>query len=89
MTEDPVSIPIEGVLDLHTFAPDEIKELIPEYLGLCREKGIMEVRIIHGKGTGTLKAGVLSLLSKIPIVESAEEAGAGDGGWGATIVRLR
>ncbi|HQG46977.1 MAG TPA: Smr/MutS family protein, partial [bacterium] len=52
---DPIPIPIEGALDLHTFAPREVKELVPEYLTACREQGILEVRIIHGKGTGALR----------------------------------
>lgn len=89
MTRDPVSIPIEGVLDLHTFNPKEVKDLIPEYLDLCREKGIMEVRIIHGKGSGSLKATVLALLARIPFVAEARDAGIADGGWGATIVSLK
>jgi len=89
MTEDVVRIPIEGVLDLHAFAPGDVKDLLPEYLALCREKGIREVKIIHGKGTGALKAKVLAQLKKIPFVVSAEDAGFSDGGWGATIARLK
>lgn len=89
MTEEIVRIPIEGVLDLHTFDPKDVGELLTEYLEQCREKGIMEVKIIHGKGTGALKAAVLSRLKRIPFVESAGDAGYADGGWGATIVRLK
>jgi len=93
MTDDveplEVHIPIDGVLDLHTFQPREIKDLIPDYIQLCREKGIGEVRIIHGKGTGQLLRIVHSILSKDTAVRSFRLAGEGAGGWGATIVQLK
>jgi len=84
-----LEIPINGVLDLHTFSPKEVKDLVPEYLESCHGKGIMSVRIIHGKGTGTLRQIVQSILSKSPIVESHETADNTGGGWGATSVVLR
>jgi DNA-nicking Smr family endonuclease len=90
MTEDdPLEIPIEGVLDLHTFSPRDIKDLVPEYIEECLKRGITEIRIIHGKGTGTLKRVVQSLLEKNPHVAGFEDADPAAGGWGATRVRLR
>jgi len=50
-----VKIPIDGVLDLHTFQPGEVKDLLNDYIEECLKKEIYELRIIHGKGTGTLK----------------------------------
>jgi dsDNA-specific endonuclease/ATPase MutS2 len=85
----PVEIPIEGVLDLHTFSPKEVKNLVPEYIGECLSRGITEIRIIHGKGMGTLKAIVHSLLKKDPRVAGFKDADMGAGGWGATIVQLK
>jgi dsDNA-specific endonuclease/ATPase MutS2 len=85
----PVAIPIDGVLDLHTFRPAEVKDLVPEYLGACLAKKIYRVRIIHGKGTGTLRDTVHSMLKKLPQVASFEMAGPDEGGWGATIVHLK
>ncbi len=87
-TEEAVTLPIDGVLDLHTFRPGEVKSLLAEYVASCREKGIFEIRIIHGKGTGALRETVRSLLSRMEEVESFTGAPEGEGGWGATIVRL-
>lgn len=87
--EDPaVEFPIDGILDLHAFNPREVKELLPDYLELCRERGIVEVRIIHGKGTGALRETVHSILRKLPDVLSFRLAGVDEGGWGATLVVL-
>jgi DNA-nicking Smr family endonuclease len=88
MTEGPVDLPVEGVLDLHTFAPRDIKELLPAYLAACREKGILEVRIIHGKGIGNLQRGVHAILRRLPEVTSFALASELYGGTGATIVKL-
>lgn len=84
-----VNLPIDGVLDLHTFAPREVKELIPEYLSACLAKGIYDVRIIHGKGTGALRETVQAILRKLPYVEAFSLADETGGGWGATLVTLR
>lgn len=83
-----VELPIDGVLDLHTFHPREVRDLLPEYLIACREKGILEVRIIHGKGTGMLRETVHALLKRLPEVVSFRLAGQDAGSWGATIARL-
>lgn len=84
-----VEIPIDGVLDLHTFRPSEVKDLVPEYLKACVQKKIFRIRIIHGKGTGALLRTVHSILKKMAEVDSFEPAGEDEGGWGATIVRLK
>lgn len=81
--------PVDGVLDLHTFNPREVKELLPEYIDACRKKGIFEIRVIHGKGTGALRETVHSILKNIPEVASFRLAGEEGGGWGATIATLR
>lgn len=80
--------PINGILDLHTFAPRDVGSLVPEYLRVCREKGLRRVRIIHGKGTGTLRRHVHQILDELPIVQSYELAG-DQSGWGATVAHLR
>lgn len=87
--EQPVEIPIDGNLDLHFFHPREVKELVTEYLWACRQKGLLDVRIVHGKGTGALRRTVHALLPRLSEVESFHPASEADGGWGATWVRLR
>jgi DNA-nicking Smr family endonuclease len=84
-----VELPIDGILDLHTFRPQDIKELLPDYLAACREKGILQVRVIHGKGSGILRKTVHSLLGRMPGVASFRTAGEDSGGWGATAVTLK
>ena len=85
----PIELPIDDTLDLHTFQPREVKDLVPDYLAACRERGILQVRIIHGKGTGVLLRTVHAILSRLPEVASFRLAGQGAGEWGATIVELR
>ena len=86
---DAVELPIDGVLDLHTFKPGDVKELLPEYIAACREKGILELRVIHGKGTGAMRETVRSILRNLPGIESFRTAGEDAGGWGATLVSLK
>jgi len=89
MDEEPVRIPITDELDLHTFRPKDVKDLVPEYLSECRKKGIRTVRVVHGKGIGNLRRTVHALLERDPNVESFALAGEQLGGWGATMVRLK
>ena len=87
--EQPVELPIDGVLDLHTFLPRDVKNLVVDYLAACRERGIFQVRIIHGKGIGQLRQTVHAILAKHPDVASFTLDHPQYGGWGATLVKLR
>jgi dsDNA-specific endonuclease/ATPase MutS2 len=88
-SDEPVPLPITGELDLHTFRPEDIGELIPAYLEECRARDLRTVRIIHGKGTGTLRTTVHALLRQLPHVQSFRLGDEQTGSWGATIVTLR
>jgi DNA-nicking Smr family endonuclease len=83
-----VELPIDGCLDLHTFAPKDCKTLIPDYLALCAERDIFEVRIVHGKGHGILQRSVHAILARLPSVAHFRLADGSGGGWGATLVTL-
>ncbi|MGC3999921.1 MAG: Smr/MutS family protein [Anaeromyxobacter sp.] len=87
--DEPVALPLDGTLDLHTFAPSEVGDLVPEWLGACHAAGLRELRIVHGKGTGALRRSVHALLARDPRVASFATAGEDGGGWGATVVTLR
>ena len=87
--EKPVVLPIEDTLDLHSFQPQEVKELLDDYLEAAYEKGFREVLIIHGKGSGVLRQRVLSILKKHPLVVAMHQPYAAGGGWGATAVVLK
>ncbi len=79
---------INGVLDLHTFRPRDIPQLIPDYIDECLARNITELRIIHGKGTGTLRRMVHAVLARHPAVRGFRTAPENAGGWGATLVDL-
>ncbi|MDP0498179.1 MAG: Smr/MutS family protein [Verrucomicrobiota bacterium JB024] len=89
MEDDPVEVPITDQLDLHTFRPQDVGELLPAYLEAAREKGLLRVRIIHGKGTGTLRESVHARLRKLEVVTAFRLADETAGSWGATWVELR
>ena len=85
---EPVKIPIEDVLDLHTFRPQDIPDLLEDYFTECLGAGIYSVRIIHGKGKGVQKRRVQGILKNNPMVISFSDAPPEAGGWGATLVEL-
>ena len=85
----PIELPIDGTLDLHAFRPSEVKDLVPEYLAECRRRGILQVRIVHGKGTGSLRRTVHALLDRLDLVAGYRLGDETSGSWGATLVTLR
>ncbi len=85
----PVKIPIEDILDLHSFRPQDIPNLLEDYIAECLAAGILCLRIIHGKGKGVQKRRVQELLKKNPMVMSFKDAPPEAGGWGATLVELK
>ncbi|HEY7553702.1 MAG TPA: Smr/MutS family protein [Candidatus Binatia bacterium] len=86
---DPVVLPLEDSIDLHPFQPRDIPSVVEEYLRQCLEAGILEVRLIHGKGKGVQRNIVRSLLEKHPAVASFHDAPGEAGSWGATVVNLQ
>jgi dsDNA-specific endonuclease/ATPase MutS2 len=87
--DEPVPLPIEDALDLHTCAPRDVASVVEEYLIEAAARGFHEVRVIHGRGIGVQREIVRAVLSRHPSVESFADAPPERGGWGATVVRLR
>ena len=86
---EPVELPITDVLDLHSFRPPEVPDVVREYLDAAHEAGFRALRIIHGEGIGVQRQTVRALLSRDPRVEAFGDAPLEAGGWGATWVKLR
>lgn len=85
--DEPVRVPIEDAIDLHSFAPREVTAVVDEYLRAAREAGFTDVRLIHGRGKGVQRAGIQRLLRDHPSVECYWDAP--ESHLGATLVRLR
>jgi len=83
-----ITLPIDGILDLHSFSPKDLKTLIPDYLEECLAKGITEVKIIHGKGKGNIRRSVHALLKRDDNVKTFRLGDISSGSWGVTIVTL-
>jgi DNA-nicking Smr family endonuclease len=84
----PVVLPLADVLDLHPFAPGEIRSVVEEYLLECCTAGFSVVRLIHGKGRGVQRESIRALLARLPCVRAFHDAPPEAGGWGATLVTL-
>jgi DNA-nicking Smr family endonuclease len=87
--DEPIRIPITGELNLHTFAPRETNQLLEAYFEACAAQGIFSVRVIHGKGSGTLRETVHAFLRRSPLVQNFRLGDETSGSWGATLVSLR
>jgi DNA-nicking Smr family endonuclease len=87
--DDAIEYPIDGTLDLHQFSPKETKAVVTEYIDQCLRRGIVTLRIVHGKGIGVQREIVRSLLTSHPQVASFRHEGGTGGSWGATVVDLK
>ena len=87
--EDAVDAALTDELDLHTFLPRECADVVAEYVRAAQEAGMTHVRIVHGKGTGTLRRIVHGVLERHPAVRAFRLADERGGSWGATLVELQ
>lgn len=88
-TDEPVELPITDVLDLHSFSPSQVPDLVRDWLDEVVLRGYRDVRIIHGRGIGVQRRTVRSILSRDPRVSDFSDAPSEAGGWGATVVSLK
>ncbi len=86
---EPVPIPVEDVLDLHSVSPKDVKAVVEEYLIEANRLGLKALRIIHGRGIGVQREVVRGVLARTPFVLTHGDAPLEAGGWGATVVTLR
>jgi DNA-nicking Smr family endonuclease len=86
--ESPLELPLTGDLDLHPFAPRDIPSLVEEYVRACRARGILRLRLAHGRGRGVQRAAVRRVLRGLPEVLWFADAPPLAGGWGATVAEL-
>ena len=86
---EPIELEVTDVLDLHSFPPRDVGELVRDYLDLAVERGFAQVRIVHGRGVGVQRERVRSILGRDARVEAFGDAPGEAGGWGATWARLR
>ena len=84
-----VEIPVEDSIDLHSFPPRDVPDVVHAYLEAAAEKGFSEVRLIHGRGIGVQRDRVQKLLARHPLVSGFHDAPPERGGWGATVAYLK
>lgn len=91
LAAEPVAreLAVDGEIDLHPFSPREVAHVVRAYIDACLERGVYELRVVHGKGIGNLRRTVHALLSEHPAVASFRLGGHGEGSWGATMVSLK
>lgn len=83
---DAVEIPIEHELDLHSFGPRDIPQVVEAFVTAAAEAGLSDVRLVHGRGIGVQRARVQAALQRHPRVEAFWDDPRGH--LGATIARL-
>ena len=88
MFDEPVRIPISDVFDLHIVPPRDVKDIVAAYIEEAHNKGLKDLRIIHGRGIGVQREIVRSVLERSHLVAAYGDALAEAGGWGATLVTL-
>ena len=84
---EPFVLPVDGTLDLHAFEPRDVTSVVEEYVNEAHARGLSEIRIVHGRGTGVLRGLVQATLEKHPLVQAFwDEA---ESHLGATGARIR
>lgn len=87
VSPDPHRVPIERELDLHPFAPQDVVSVVEEYVRAAAERGLTEVRLVHGRGKGVQRGLVQAALERHPLVEAFWDDA--DAHLGATWATLR
>ena len=76
-------------LDIRGMMVDDAIPVVDRYLDDCKRQGLSEVSVIHGKGTGALRAGIQAHLKGHPRVKAFRNGNYGEGDFGVTVVTLK
>jgi DNA-nicking Smr family endonuclease len=87
MDDEPIHLPLEDTIDLHSFLPRDVVSVVDEYLQAAQDAGFDTVRLIHGRGKGVQRAAVQRLLRTHVAVVTFWDAP--EAHLGATVVRLK
>lgn len=85
-TRDAFHVPVDGLLDLHAFSPRDVKSVVDEYVTAAHERGLREIRVVHGRGRGVQRGIVQAALERHRLVAWFRDDP--DSHLGATIARL-
>jgi DNA mismatch repair protein MutS2 len=80
--------PISNEVRLRQLTVDEALIKLDKYLNSAFMAGLNQVKVIHGKGTGTIRQAAREYLAHHPLVRSYQAGGYGEGEDGVTIVEL-
>jgi len=85
-----ITVPTPPVNEVHLrrLTVDEAWLKLDQYLHDAFMAGHYQIRVVHGKGTGTLRQAVREELAKHSLVKSYRPGGYGEGGAGVTVVEL-
>ncbi len=86
---EPVRLEITDTIDLHAFAPRDVRRAVEAYLEEAHRAGFRSVRIIHGRGRYVQRAAVRAILERTPFVAAYTDAPPERGGLGATVAHLK
>ena len=86
---EPFELEIADSLDLHAFAPRDVKAVTETYLAEAHRKGFRIVRLIHGRGIGVQRDTVRRVLAETEFVKSFKNAPEFSGNSGATIAEFK
>ncbi|MBR3459661.1 MAG: endonuclease MutS2 [Clostridia bacterium] len=76
-------------LDIRGMMVEDAKPVVDRYIYDCKRQGLSEVSIIHGKGTGALRAGIQTFLRTHPHVKSFRNGNYGEGDFGVTVITIK
>ncbi len=85
--DEPIRVPVEHELDLHSFAPRDVVSVVEEYVEAAAQAGLSQIRVVHGRGSGVQRGLVQAALERHPRITEFWDDPASH--LGATIAKLK